>query len=897
MIDGDAFEKLSKTLDVSDPFYEETRVKLNALWKETGCLYLYTMAPVTKTVYRFIIDGSGDITDNSFSPLGTAEDVSKYDKTFFLTMGTGTTKPGGFYSNKIWGRVISTFQPIFNSKGDMVGVIGCDFEAQSIYENLLKEILIQLIIIGVLIFIATMAYISLVNGVNQQNKNLMEMHLYAEAALEAKSNFLANTSHEIRPPPNSILGMAELILRQDTSPEIYENAINIKYARVSLLVIINDILDFSKIDSGTLAITPLDYLFTDLIDDCISIIGLRSAGKQLRFITDIDGSIPRSFFGDVVRIRQVLLNLLGNAVKYTEHGYVKLAAHWENLPKQEGAEQILLVFEVSDTGRGKKEENLDKIFDDFILVGSRGNRDYRKPGLGLAISRSLCRLMGGDVCVQSHYGQGSVFTTTLPQTIRDSTPIAQVESPQSKGVLLYERRNIYQDSIAYSLANLGVPFIIISLDDLFKELEKGTWPFVFVSPQPAEQVLNIIKEKKLKTQMALLAKIENIFLLRHAHIITIPAYTAPIANILNGVPEIKSLGKSGIGFIAPEAKTLIVDDIVTNLTVAQGLLTPYQTEITTCTGGREAIELIKEKRYDIVFMDHMMPDLDGIETTETIRSMEGDYFRTLPIIALTANALAGMKEVFLDRGFSDYLSKPIEVFQLNKLMDRWIPLEKKSTPTPGAIPGHDAERTSIKIAGVDTDRGISLTGGTDAAYRKVLSFFYRDALERLPVFAGPPGTGDLQNFTIGVHALKSAAATIGADAVSKEAMELEMAGKAGDLAAIKGRIGNFYRDLKNLTEQIRLALDTPVSAGADPGKEGGAAPEALSLFLPQLTELRAVLEHENILTIDRILANLESRSFDANTTELINTVSDQILMTEFKKAAETVTQLLKAEEV
>jgi CheY-like chemotaxis protein len=365
-----------------------------------------------------------------------------------------------------------------------------------------------------------------------------------------------------------------------------------------------------------------------------------------------------------------------------------------------------------------------------------------------------------------------------------------------------------------------------------------------------------------------------------------PAYAVQIANILNGVSNISEKKYSAVKFTAPEARILIVDDIVTNLTVAKGLLAPYQIPIDCCTGGLEAIRLVEENRYDLVLMDHLMPGMDGVKTVKAIRELPAEHLRSLPIIALTANAMSGIREMFLENGFNDYLSKPIELNKLDEILREWIPEAKKKQASPAAAAAVE-EWTGMGIDGVDVAKGILMTGGTEAAYRKVLASFLKDALARLPMLENPPAETELSSFTNTAHALKSTTATIGAAAVSAEAAELEKAGRAGDLGFIKKQLPAFYRDLQKLAGHIGPALDA--KAAAETGSE-----EAVTRFLPLFLELRAALEQEHPETIHRITTELEQKTFDAKTGSLINSISDSILMAEFEEAIKSIDALVGA---
>jgi signal transduction histidine kinase/CheY-like chemotaxis protein/HPt (histidine-containing phosphotransfer) domain-containing protein len=744
--------------------------------------------------------------------------------------------------------------------------------------------------------------------VHERTRELEDQTLLAESASRAKTEFLAHMSHEIRTPMNAILGMVEIILRRDIDKELYGDALNIKQAGTNLLSIINDILDISKIESGKLDIVPAGYLLSSLINDVISIIRMRLVDKPILFVVNIDGSLPNALWGDEIRIRQVLINLLSNAVKYTRQGYISFrvsgkplvlpaAASAGEFPVGDSADTELLHFTVTDTGIGIKESDTEQLFEEFSQFDSHKNRGIEGTGLGLSISRKLARLMGGDIILESVYGEGSTFTVDLPQKIRESTPLAAVTEPEAKSALVFEKRQAIAESLEYSFKNLGVPLTVTEETDRFyRELESGKYCFAFFPVGIAEKTIKIIQNKGLSVRPVIQVDLEEIGSLRSTPVISMPVYTVPLADILNGKRSAGYQKKEDVKFIAPDAKLLIVDDIVTNLKVAEGLLSIYKMNISTCTGGNEAIELIKKNTYDLVFMDHMMPEMDGIETTAAIRSLSGAYFQKLPIIALTANAISGMKELFLEKGFNDYLAKPIEIAKLDEMIARWIPKKKRLKPGLEVTREAAAENTGISIPGVDTAKGIAMTGGTEQGYRSVLTAFRRDAEERLPFLrefppSAAPDETEQRLFTTHIHALKSAAATIGAAAVSAKAAALEKAGNTGDRAFIEEKLPAFYESLKALTDHIETALvDTAET------KNGGSEPPAsgksrVSLG-PQLVELKEALDKTDIENIDRILKDLGDIALDKKTRDALTAIEDQVLMSEFKNAIKAVEELL-----
>lgn len=381
-------------------------------------------------------------------------------------------------------------------------------------------------------------------------------------ASESKTKFLANMSHEIRTPINVVIGMNEMILRENKDEIIDEYAHNIKNASHMLLALINDVLDFSKIEAGKLEIIANDYSTAMLISDVLLGADVRAKQKQLQVVSNIDTSMPVTLYGDEIRIKQVLNNLLSNAVKYTEKGNVTFTA--KGVYKEDG---FCLQFIVEDTGIGIRKEDIEKLFDSFERLELTKNRYIQGTGLGLNIARQLVIAMGGTIEVQSEYGHGSCFTVMIPQQIVDGTPMG-------------ERQN-------------------------GKETSETT-----------------VEEKKR--------------------------------------------------FYAPNAKVLVVDDNRMNLKVIQALMKHTGIGLDVATGGNECLQMTKDKKYDLILMDHMMPEPDGIQTLHMLRNEKDNVNRNTKVVVLTANAIEGMREEYLKEGFEDYLSKPVEVNRLDSILEKYI---------------------------------------------------------------------------------------------------------------------------------------------------------------------------------------------------------------------------------
>jgi signal transduction histidine kinase/FixJ family two-component response regulator len=586
MIDGDAFERLATTMDPEDPYYAELQKKLYDLKVETGCLYLYTLVPYTDTVHRIVVDGSDPPGDPDLPPLGAEEPIGEYDGSYLRTWEERTTQFSKVNFLSTWGALISTFMPIFNSKGEMVGVLGCDFEATNILDTVQTSIARLAVFVVLFIGMGFLLYRSMLHTILKQNMDLTEMNQRVLAANRAKSAFLARTSHEFRTPMNAIIGMSELARREYGRPKALEYIGGIKAAGATLLAITDDILDFSKMESGRLPMTPAPYGTADLLADVLAAIRVRVEATPLELVVDASPELPSEMVGDGRRVRQVLLNLLTNAVKYTKSGFVKFSASGQPA----GGQAVRLRFVVEDSGIGIRETDLPKLFDEFSRIDEKRNTGIEGTGLGLVIARSLCRAMGGDIAAESVFGRGSTFTATIEQRVADWRPMGDLAA------------------LAASLA----------------ESRRAS-------------------------------------------------------------------------FTAPEAEVLVVDDFSSNLLVAEGLLSPFGVRVTTCPNGRAAVELARRRPFDLVLMDHMMPEMDGVEATALIRAMGGPAGST-PIIALTANAVPGMREMFLESGFDDFLSKPIDTARLAEALLKWIPEAKRRGPADGEAAPRPAAAESYASA-------------------------------------------------------------------------------------------------------------------------------------------------------------------------------------------------------
>jgi signal transduction histidine kinase/CheY-like chemotaxis protein/HPt (histidine-containing phosphotransfer) domain-containing protein len=709
----------------------------------------------------------------------------------------------------------------------------------------------------------------------------------AVEAARARSDFLARMSHEIRTPMNAIIGMAELALRDGNMPHgASGHVMTIKQAGTNLLAIINDILDFSKIESGKLEIVESDYHFPSLVNDAISIIRMKVMDTRIRFVANIDSNIPCELRGDEIRIRQVLLNILSNAVKYTERGHVSLSITGSALD----GDTFLLNIEVTDTGRGIRGEDMERLFGDFVQVDKLSNKGIEGTGLGLAITRNIVTAMGGEISVVSEYGRGSTFAVKLPQVVCNREKTAAVENPERHRVLVYERRDIYVSTLAYTLENLGVTFTATADAGALREMVAGgEYTFIFAASYFMDEVKAVCAEFGSGARVVQLTTFGEAVDHKDVNVLAMPVHSTAVANMLNGCADTYSYGGLDAAgkFTAPDASVLIVDDTNTNLKVAEGLMLPYRMNVDLCRNGVESIDAVKAHVYDIVFMDHMMPGMDGVEAARRIREFGGVY-QKLPIIALTANAVSGMKEMFLKRGFNDFLSKPIDTAKLHAVLEKWLPegKRKKIAAEGRGVSGAGAYEAGagIKLSGVNVRKGMAIAGGTEEDYLQMLSVFCEDARMKISEINDALEKNDLQLYAVHAHALKSAAANIGAEALSLAARELEDAGKRRDADYINERNWTFLKKSETLLRDITALLNERRGAAPD------AAPEAVKAALKGV---RAAIDALSVGAINESVKTLRELAASGNTGEAMGKIVQNTVVGDYDAAAALIDKMLE----
>ena len=541
--------------------------------------------------------------------------------------------------------------------------------------------------------------------IREQAKSEREAKENALSASRAKSDFLANMSHEIRTPINAVLGMDEMILRETEDSDIHRYAMNIKQAGNSLLNIVNDVLDFSKIESGKMDLLPETYDISTILVDLVAMASERAQKKDLRLELHINPSLPKMLVGDSVRIKQCILNLLTNAIKYTMKGKVVFRVDYTLESHADGKTGIWLLVSVEDTGIGIKKEDVIKLFQPFERIEEKRNRTIEGTGLGLNIVQRTLALMNSKLDVESEYGKGSTFSFVIWQDVTDVEPVGDIMESYRRRVQFMEK------------------------------------------------------------------------------------YTEKL--------------------VAPRARILLVDDTPINLEVLKGLLKYTKIQLDTVTSGRAALEKVRQHTYDILFIDHRMPEMDGIETLEAMQVLTDNKCLGKPCIALTANAVSGAREMYISAGFSDYLSKPVSPEKLEETIIRYLPPEYIEKPDDSLAfssmdydsPEEESKEDLPQIEGIDSEAGLQNCGET-GLFIEMLGLVYQGIQENSDAIQSAFDKEDLDMYRIKVHSLKSTARLIGAMELSKKAADLEKAAADNDIDMIREKTADLLELYRSFSKKL-----------------------------------------------------------------------------------------------
>lgn len=678
-------------------------------------------------------------------------------------------------------------------------------------------------------------------------KKQTDMLTELETAGRQNAEFLSNVSHELRTPINMVLGISEVILEKDISPEVREDMHSIQLAGKRLSNQINNMLDYTEIVEGTLTPAWEPYMITSLLNDVITMTAMQSSRHQLEMVFDIDPRIPAVLIGDAEKISHVLKILMENSIKFTEEGGINICVGF-----RKESYGVNLTIDMYDTGIGMTGSQLTKICDDFYQADSGSSRFAGGLGLGLPIARGLLHAMGGFIHFDSKGQEGLQVHIVIPQGVEDDTPSMVVSHAEQLCVACYFRperygsdevRRYYDDMLRHMMEGLGIQgHQAHNLEGLQKLMRSYALTHIFIAQSEYEENRSYYEELDASIRIIVIAerdfipdKDSKMLLIRK------PFFALSVVNLLNGeatkndFDEAQAAGRKP--FSCTGVRVLAVDDEEMNLVVAKGVLGSYGIQVDTCLSGREAVERCADTTYDIVFLDHMMPGFDGVQTLRKIREMENGIYQDLPIIALTANTVSGAREMFRHEGFTEFIPKPIERSVLERVLRKVLPknhiqyktssespvssrewepsdapaessaLDTPAKPAPSDAPaapsdsdtlakpapsdtsGSDAPPSlsfdSLAQIGINIEMGLDYCGGEEDFYLEMLEMFCSQAEEKKAEIISLYDAAVWADYAIKVHALKSTSLTIGAEKLSEQAKALELAGKKADEAYIR----------------------------------------------------------------------------------------------------------------
>ncbi|MDR2842078.1 MAG: response regulator [Spirochaetaceae bacterium] len=659
-----------------------------------------------------------------------------------------------------------------------------------------------LIICYAFIFVLTLVHEQVQKSEDRYIRVLKEK---SENANKAKSIFLANMSHEIRTPMNAIIGLSELMPTENLNTIQKGYLVDIRKMAKSLLGIINDILDFSKIEAGKMDLVPVDYNLYALFEEISSMCKFIANGKDIRFSSEIEKDLPEVLFGDEIRVRQIITNVVNNALKYTRQGYVELKVLKEIDP-QSG--KSFVHIDVKDTGIGIKKEEMGKLFGSFQRLDTNKNRRISGTGLGLALTKELLGIMGGTITVESECKKGSVFTVRFPLEVGD--------------------------------------------------------------PEKAKR----------------LDFVTNFVVRRDGS----------------------------------EINILVVDDAPLNLTVAHGYFAKHKIEVETCENGLQALNLVKSQKWDMLFIDHMMPEMDGIEACKKIRELDGDYFKKLPIIALTANAVSDAKKMFLEAGMDDFVSKPINASEINRVLLKYLPPEKIET-TENLSPENNAAqketlvnptneilwdtsernlyRELLNVPLLNAEEGVAHLGGNLKEYIKVLIQFIEGCEKNIPLIKENLEKEDWAGLAIKVHAYKGVLMIIGNKDMAERAFTFETAAKKisqeknSDTAEdVSQEINYCKQNLISFTESINEFKDSLCKTSILDTQKVNKTKQTKTFLEDQLKKIIAACNVFKTKDVENIVEILNASEFDAETDKLVKSILDFARSFRYKEASAAASELL-----
>ena len=752
--------------------------------------------------------------------------------------------------------------------------------------------------------------IYLVYRYKTSQESMLEMIDALRKSEREKDDFLANVSHEIRTPINTICGISEIMLKNDIPAEMREDMLNIQSAGRNLMSVVGDILDYSELQEGDFEIVEENYYVSSTIYDVINMSMAKKSEKKLELIVDCEADMPSVLVGDEQKIRRVIMNLVNNAIEFTSEGCVSIRFGYR---KEEYG--INLIVTVKDSGIGMTKESVENLFQKFSQADMGRTRKKGGVGLGLAIAQTIVNRMGGFITVKSELGKGSEFKIVIPQKVYDSKPIVELPDKSEINAAVYinmeqfrynEIRDEYGENIQRLVTQLKVKcHVCRNLQELKRWEKREDFNQIFISLLEYQEdpiyFDNLAKRKNVHIILDHYddAKVQNKNLSKIYKPFFVLSILAALKNAMEQNGE-KVVEVENHQLYAPEAHILVIDDNRMNIRVVEGLLRAYGVKVSYALSGQEGIDMLASKAYDLILLDHMMPGMDGVETFHHIRKKPDLYYKEIPIIALTANAIAGAREMFIKEGFNDFVAKPVESSVLQRTLKRHLPAHKLKTLDEAERiqmeKAKDNQQKSVStpkgelvIGDLDISKGIMYCGNQEN-YLEILSSQRDSGKDIIEQAQSLYEKADWKNYVIVVHGIKSSMMSIGAVKLSEMAKALEFAGKGEDFDFIRKEHATMIKEFERV---MQILYDCKLLTQAEEEQSVVNKPEISDMdFAQKLAELENVTYEFDANKVLPILDELSKYSYHSKDLEKeLKPVYKKVEMFDFMSAYETVAKI------
>ncbi len=767
-------------------------------------------------------------------------------------------------------------------------------------------------------FLVLFAIFYLVYRYKKSHESMLEMIDALRKSEREKDDFLANVSHEIRTPINSICGISEIMINNGVPAEMNEDILNIQSAGRNLMLVVGDILDYSELQGGDFELAEENYYVSSTINDIINMTMAKKSEKNIELIVDCDANIPSVLIGDEQKIRRIVMNLVNNAIEFTSEGCVSLEFGFRR--EEYG---INLIITVRDTGIGMTKESVEKLFQKFSQADMGRTRKKGGVGLGLAIAQAIVNKMGGFISVKSELGRGSEFRVVIPQKIYEEKPLAEIPNKLDTNAAIYINmeqfahptiRDEYGSNIRHIVEQSGAKCKVFrNLLELKRWVKREEYTQIFISLVEYQEDPAFFDTLSMSTKLYMILDRCNDSLIQNRLIVKI---YKPFS-ILSIVASLKSQIQNETSAVAvddthqlyaPDAKILVVDDNRMNIRVVEGLLKEYGVQVVYALSGKEGIEKLESKDFDLVFLDHMMPEMDGVETLHYIRKKQNPYYKQVPIVALTANAIAGAREMLIKEGFDDFVAKPVESSVLQRALKRHIPITKQKTledfrdkiakpvgekqvvEKETMLPKEaTASKEGLVIGDLDVSKGIMYCGN-EKNYIEILKTHRDNGTENIEHIEGLLKTEDWKNYTIVVHGIKSSMMSIGAVKLSEMAKALEMAGKTEKYDYIQAEHHTMIEEYHRVLDVLNhCPLLGPVEEKETVCEKPAIEEEQFNNNLTELENAMYELDGNKML---QILLQLGEYSYHGKDLEKeLQPVHKKVEMSDYMSAYETAVKL------